>query len=527
MCNPGQLIEEPFEQIGNWASQAWAESTQLVSQLLNDAQNGFNYIAGQLNDLGGIILSSANDVIQFVGDEIQLAYNGVSQTVQNGIASVENLANSFAKSLGSDLQQLGNEASDFLKQYGHLVVDAVADFFFPGSSILIDILWSEAQNGWKPISLQNLGVAAAEGLADEALPGIDSAISDALPSVAADVASGALDQTISDVAAYAATHNGQLPPLNQFVSTLGQNTIDSVLGDSTEIQSALTEAIPGLNSTAEIVQNVADGLISIQETAADLQSLTQGQLVGLAQLQLSSITSVDSSVLLDADQVLALEAGALTVDAPLGDVVALGDQAAQIASYTAYELEALAQTGVTVIAASDNASVILNLAQVDALEAYNLSIKTVSDYTVSLSDTAANIGAVIGGLGDAEIEALRSAGVDTIIADANVVLSASQAIAAAAAGLNIRAQSGVVSLMGTATDIEELTLAQIEALKSVGVQKISAATSIVLDVPKILALEAAGIVISTAANATASLLDTGQQIADLTLQQISALSAGG
>jgi hypothetical protein len=73
MCNPGQLIEEPFEQIGNWASQAWAESTQLVSQLLNDAQNGFNYIAGQLNDLGGIILSSANDVIQFVGDEIQLA----------------------------------------------------------------------------------------------------------------------------------------------------------------------------------------------------------------------------------------------------------------------------------------------------------------------------------------------------------------------------------------------------------------------------------------------------------------------
>ncbi len=529
MC--GGSVGQVFDDIGSAWNSATSAFQNIVNGITNGFENGVTWISGELNDLGNELATSVDDVLQFIGNTIQSTFNTLATTVADAATTLANAAQNAYDSaeqtfknidptlyadLNNTLQTLGNDATDFLKKYGHAIVDIVADYFCPGSSILIDLLWSEAENGWKPVSLQTLGVAAAESLANEVLPGLDSAVSDILPDVVDDMATGVLNSTVNTF-----VQTGKLPTGDQLL----QSIAESSLGSLPDLSSALENVIPGISGTVEFVQAAQADVTLLEETVTDIQQLTQGQLVALANAGLGEIVSTDGSVTLGISQVLALEADNLSVEAPTGDFVALAEQAQQISSFSAYELDALQQTGVTVISAEDAAAVDVSVTQLNALEADGLTIQGLAGAAIDLTDTASNISTFIAGLGDDQMRDLVAAGINTITADSSVALDVSQAIAAASTGLQIDVPTGdLVSLADSAANLEAMTQAEIEALKGVGVAAIDATGVVDFTASQIEALEAAGLKITGAAEVLA---DTAADIAALSVQQLSDLRSAG
>src|SRR5579871_2002857 len=318
MCggSVGQLIDD----IGNDISSAVNSAENAFQNLVNNIQNAFNsgvnWIAGELNDLGNALATTISDVAQFIGNTIQQTFNGL-ESVVTGYANALQQAYDAAEAafqridptlyndINKGLQDLGNATTDFLKKYGHAIVDVVANYFCPGSSILIDLLWAEAENGFKPIPLSTLGIAAAEGLANEALPGIDSAVSDILPEAIGPAATGALN---SAVETYIAS-GGKATPGQLLQGALTSGLINESLSTLPDISGALQNVFPGLQSGVEFVQSAEDQLTGslgvAEETAAAIESLTQQEIVALGareinqlgqQVGLGAIVSTDASV---------------------------------------------------------------------------------------------------------------------------------------------------------------------------------------------------------------------------------------
>lgn len=163
------------------------------------------------------------------------------------------------------------------------------------------------------------------------------------------------------------------------------------------------------------------------------------------------------------------------------------------------------------------ASAISSLSVAQAVAAERADIKFSG---VTVTDTAANIKS----LTPAEIAGLTEIGVTGIIAtDGPVALSVSEAVALETAGLRVSStNSGAVTLSDTAAHLDALTVAQIVELRAIGVQAIITNAPVVFNVGQAAALESAGFNVSGL-----TLTDTAANIEKLTALQISKLVATG
>jgi hypothetical protein len=540
------FFSDPLGTVEGWIGSGVSAIDGTIQSIANAFGSGVTWIAGEVNDLGNALATTVEDVAQFIGTALQQTFNaletvvvGYANALQQAYDSAEATFKTIDPSLYADINSglvnVGNATTDFLKKYGHAIVDVVADYFAPGSSILIDLLWSEAENGWKPVPLSTLGIAAAEGLANEALPGVDSAISDILPEALGPAATGALN---SAVETYIRT-GGNATPSELLQGAVTSGLINSSLSTLPDITSALENVIPGLQSGVDFVQSAADELQGdpglVEDTAAAIENLTQQEIVALgskeinqfgAQVGLSAIVSTDGSVSLNGDQVLGLVADGLSVEVPAGDIVALVDTAQQINSFTSEQLQAISQTGVSVLRIADDVGVDLDLAQLTTFEQAGMAIADTAQ--VTLSDATSTIDSYITGLGVSQIDALKAAGIDVIQADASIALDVAQSAAAEAEGLLVDVPTGdVLSILDTAKDIDAMTTSQIQDLKTLGVGTITAEGTLALDGTQVAALEQAGVTIKEASGAIASLTDSGAAIAAMTVQEFSNLATTG
>ena len=131
----------------------------------------------------------------------------------------------------------------------------------------------------------------------------------------------------------------------------------------------------------------------------------------------------------------------------------MSDLASNIATLTLSQINGLAATGVSVIAVSNSADLVLSVAQVQALEANNLDVTPSSGETVAISDSAADVAT----LSTAQFSGLPAIGVSSVnVSDLNnLTLSAAQATALETSGASLTLQSGYsVFISDSAADIE-------------------------------------------------------------------------
>ena len=311
------------------------------------------------------------------------------------------------------------------------------------------------------------------------------------------------------------------------IAILGSVGITNLEASDTSVVLTVAQAVAFEIASLPVNVPVGD-TVTIADTAANIESLTSGQITALPSIGVSAIAATDASVTLTVAQAVAFEdASPLGVTAPTGDSVTVSDTAANIESLTAAEITALPATGVTAIAATD-ASVTLTLAQAVALEGASLKVTVPTGDTVTLTATVAYIEA----LTPAEIAALASIGVTTIAAtNGSVVLTVPQALAIEGASLAVTAPSGdTVTVADTAAYIEYLTPAEMTALPAIGVSAIRATdTSVTLTAAQAVALEEASLTLTVRAGATVTIADQtgGGEIESLTPGEINALPSIG
>ena len=262
--------------------------------------------------------------------------------------------------------------------------------------------------------------------------------------------------------------------------------------------------------------------VGMSDTAAHLQALTVAQIAALPSAGITQLVSTNGAGKFSVAQTAALETAGVTVSAP-GAVVTLSDTAANLATLTAgqiAELPALGFAGVT----STNASVALDVAQTLAFEAIDFKVTVAGGGKVTISDAAANIAALttaqIAGLPAVGVSGLTATG-------AGVTLNAAQALALEAAGITLVVPSGdSAAVADTATDIAKLTPSEIAGLPALHVTQIETTdTGVTLDLAQALGLETAKVALTMPSGDGASVLDMAANIDALTTAQITSLAS--
>ena len=172
-----------------------AELTSLEDELGSTLTAGLQDAGALLNDVVAGTESLADDIGGAVSNLATEAETGLNDIVTVTTSAVQDYLVAPLKDLGSNVE---NGLSDFVRDYGHALVDAAADYMLPGSSILIDAAWTYATSGH--VSLAGLaqdGVNAAMG---ELLPGVDEALAGALPTEFTDLYTGQLNSILTTYA---------------------------------------------------------------------------------------------------------------------------------------------------------------------------------------------------------------------------------------------------------------------------------------------------------------------------------------
>jgi autotransporter passenger strand-loop-strand repeat protein len=287
-------------------------------------------------------------------------------------------------------------------------------------------------------------------------------------------------------------------------------------------------------------------------TAAYIEALTTDGIVTLADSGVTTLKATDASVVLTVAHANTLINTSVAVSAPPGDTVTvadtlanilqseessllpsigvtgvtIADKAAKIEAISSTEIPELATTyGITAIAATD-ASIELSVAQAAALEAASIVVTAPSSkgYIVYIKDTATHVETLTA----AAIEALPGIGVSGIlVTDISVVLTFNQAIACEIANIKVTA-GNVVTLVDDAGYIESLTVAGIAGLPGIGVSAIEATGgSVVLTVAKAMALVDASITIAVPPGDNVTVTDTVANILALGPAEIGAMGSLG
>ena len=168
-------------------------------------------------------------------------------------------------------------------------------------------------------------------------------------------------------------------------------------------------------------------------------------------------------------QAAALEAAAIKLAVPTGDIAVIVDKAANVAGLTAAQIASLTTLHVTQIQASD-ANVTLSVAQAQALETAKVSLLIPTGDTAIIIDTAADLQKFT----SAQIASLSTLHVSAVDAsDANLALTTAQAVAFESAHIALSAPTNsVIEVSDTAAHLQALTAAQIAALPGVGVDEL-------------------------------------------------------
>ena len=131
--------------------------------------------------------------------------------------------------------------------------------------------------------------------------------------------------------------------------------------------------------------------ITISDTAANIENLTPTQIASFGSLRVSQIAANDASVALTVAQAEALEKASIPLSAPTGSLVTVSDTAANLQALTTTQILALSDVGVVGLN-SDNANVTFSAAQTSAMLSAHLSVSAAGTYSVTEKFTS---GAVI------------------------------------------------------------------------------------------------------------------------------------
>ncbi|MGO9954840.1 MAG: beta strand repeat-containing protein, partial [Solirubrobacteraceae bacterium] len=347
-------------------------------------------------------------------------------------------------------------------------------------------------------------VSVATFLADQ--PALDKIVGGfAISDTAADVAQNldALTAALSagtNITSIALTDGG-VPMLTISLEqalndTLALNKIASphsiVIADSAPASITTTQAIylsgeniavdgapvvaTGTVATMKILAQIVTSLLvsqgytlAVVDTAANIEALGTPQINSLALRDVLLLAASDTSVALSASLAVSLEGAKMVVIAPSGSNVTLTDTSANLNAMLATAIAGLPAIGVSGMV-STTGSVAVSLAQALALEGANLEITGPNGASVgvTLSDLASNLAT----LTQSQIDALPATGVTAIAVSntANLALSVAQAQALETDNLAVQAETGfAVTISDTAANLEGLTASQIDGLTAIGV----------------------------------------------------------
>ena len=285
-------------------------------------------------------------------------------------------------------------------------------------------------------------------------------------------------------------------------------------------------------------------LISIVDTAGDIENLSASQIQAAAALGVSTITitSTETAVALQAAAVMALVNAGIDLVVPASDTVTVTGIAADIIeNLTASQIQSLAAIGVTTI--SSDASVVLSTLEATDFvhDAPNITITAPANDSVTVVGTATDLQeldpSVIAGLAKLGVTAF------TVNDDVRPVFDLAQEDAIAVASITVNEPVGVTplylsqlpgydflpgttySIVDTATDIHDASASTLQTLSPQITSLVSNNGSVVLTVAQAEALENAALPVTEPSGDSVAVVDIASNLENMSLNQLEALGA--
>ena len=327
-------------------------------------------------------------------------------------------------------------------------------------------------------------------------------------------ASVSASDTAANVGAFTATEIAALPGTG--VTAINVTDANNVIFNVAQVQ-ALEKA-----KTALSVQSGQHAII--QDTAADIATLTAAQMAGLSALHVTQIETTDTVAKLTVAQANALLAENISVSAYQGASVELYDTSANLLALSVATINALPGIGVTVIASSNSAPK-FSVAQATAFENDRLTVAAYSGAAAIVSDTGANLAMLTPG----QIGSLVPTGFGSLVSTSGGVgLTVIQAQALEIASLKVTAASGSkVTISDLDANIASMSASQLAGLSKIGVSSIAATDAGVPfnSLAQALALETPVIKVSVPSGFAVTASDTAATIQTLSTTQIAGLKS--
>ncbi len=443
----------------------------------------------QLNALGAVALTQADTV-----------------TLTDSAANIQALtATQFTNFVtqGVDVFHSSTNALSLSAAQVSAVIATSANF--TGSDV---VTLSDTGANITALSSAQIGLLAGHGV-----DAIDSSTDALTFSIAQYNALGMVTLTAADVVTLADTSNGIAALTATQIAALGAGGIDVIhASNNNTILFTAAQAHALVNQTSGTVAIAGSDSLSIEDTGAHIDALSVADLNALGTDGATGVQLfADDNVLsFNVAQYTAIAAHSIQLNS--GNTVTLADTGSALSTYlTPTNIAAL--SNIDTIDASDNA-ITLSAAQLNALATATVAL-TGAD-VVTLSDTESNIEA----FSASQFTGYATQGVDIFHA-ASGILSLNEAKVAAV--LNSAAafqDTDAVTLTDTAANIQALSATQFGQLAAKGVDIIDITSgTLSLSVADYQALGAFTIV-----GGTASLIDTGADIATLTATQLAALT---
>ena len=179
----------------------------------------------------------------------------------------------------------------------------------------------------------------------------------------------AITDTAADVAASLNALNADRSVTSIALSDTGTPTLALTAAEALSDGTALAKITPPYT-------------ITISDTAANIEKLTPTQIATLHQIGVNQITATGGSVGLTAAEAVALENQIISVSAPTGSLVTVSDTAANLQAMTTTQIYGLGMVGATGLS-STNANVTFNAAQTLAIVEAKLSVSAAGTYSVT------------------------------------------------------------------------------------------------------------------------------------------------
>ena len=329
--------------------------------------------------------------------------------------------------------------------------------------------------------------------------------------------------TAADIAAMTAAQLRDLPTIGVTAITATDASVLLTVAQAEALESPVAVSGP---APAIPVSVPTGDTVTVADAAATIAGLNTSQIAALASIGVSAVAVDDATILdLTVAQATALEAQGITADLAPGKATVV-DTAAAIETLGAGAILGLPGLGVAVVTATD-AGVVLQPAQAQALLSAGLQVVVPSGDTVSVDETPSGLLALtpssIAALADAGIEAIVVIATNSPLLD----LSVAQAVALETAGIALSEPGGILRLqvVDTAAQLATLTGSQIAGLQAIApsagtIAIVSQDSPLTLTVDQYLALLDNPVYLSVPLNGTVALSGSGAQFAALSPTQL-------